>query len=254
MKEYILKESSDLVEIPRIMYTEFNGASVWWRGQANADWHLVSGVHRRNKSNRNNIFEVSANNHFIRGARVRRESCPNPNALDDWLFLMQHYGLPTRLLDWSTSILVALYFAVANKDSDLVDGAVWCLHPTQMNKFMCGTKGFFNSDDPDLINLYERAFDSSKDLKRFSHLAVLAHHHDIRMLVQSGHYTIQDNSTPLNHLQNAGKFLIKINVPADKKSYWRKSLDLLGINKRSIFPDLQSLAEYISDREFDDVE
>ncbi len=43
----------------------------------------------------------------------------------DWLALMQHYGLPTRLLDWSTNMLVGLYFAV-NKDED-IDGSLYVL-------------------------------------------------------------------------------------------------------------------------------
>lgn len=50
-------------------------------------------------------------------------------------FLMQHYGIPTRLLDWSENALIPLYFSVkseANKDADAV---VWILDPFELNNF-----------------------------------------------------------------------------------------------------------------------
>src|SRR5882724_1841169 len=51
----------------------------------------------------------------------------------DWMLYMRHYEVHTRLLDWTESALVALYFAVDNRRSDRSDGAVWCLDPLRLN-------------------------------------------------------------------------------------------------------------------------
>jgi hypothetical protein len=49
-----------------------------------------------------------------------------------WLCVMQHYRAPTRLLDWSENLLVALYFTVSADPSD--DGEVWAMFPSPLNR------------------------------------------------------------------------------------------------------------------------
>lgn len=63
---------------------------------------------------------------------------------------MQHYGVPTRLLDWSENPLVALYFAVENKDKE-TDAAIWMLRPNKLN-----THAHINDkDEPDYIPSFD---------------------------------------------------------------------------------------------------
>jgi hypothetical protein len=48
--------------------------------------------------------------------------------------LMQHYGVPTRLLDWTQSMWVAAYFAVEREPDE--DGAIWVVHPRSVRAAM----------------------------------------------------------------------------------------------------------------------
>jgi hypothetical protein len=103
----------------------------WYRGQQRKHWTLIPNVVRLGCFDRQSEDEIREEFAIRAPALSRYENLPT----GDWelYFLMQHYGAPTRLLDWTESPTIALYFAVRDNPRHY-DSAVWMLDPYEMNK------------------------------------------------------------------------------------------------------------------------
>lgn len=94
------------------------------RGCERADWPLVPKFYRQLPTDRNTEDEIREE--FI--TRAPNLSDVRPANKWEWYFLMQHYGSPTRLLDWSEGAMIGLYFAV-RESRGCHAAAVWMLDP-----------------------------------------------------------------------------------------------------------------------------
>jgi len=127
----LILEANSLSEILELG-TSAAGDDMCYRGQSNASWNLVPSVFRALTNQA--LSQKTTQSNWI--ARCERDSYrdfelrgrPFYDLTDKWeiLCLAQHHGAPTRLLDWTRSLLVAVFFAVCSADD--VDGAVWCLN------------------------------------------------------------------------------------------------------------------------------
>ena len=101
---------------------------VWYRGHSSGDWKLTPGLHRLTVGleNEQELFED-----FHRLSLLMSKEWEN-----DWetLFDMQHYGVPTRLLDWTETLGVAIAFAVLDHHSSHGDLAIYVLDPIKLNE------------------------------------------------------------------------------------------------------------------------
>ena len=252
-KTYTLTTIEHAVEIA----TTLSGS--WFRGHARIYGELTPKVFRQQE-----VWEVirdwrpdiefSLIEAFKRGAPVLAANTPNYNDHIAWLFLMQHHGTPTRLLDWTESALVALYFAVSKHPSD--DGELWAMYPNALNKHseICGLP---TSNNPILHYLVAEPLHSKP--KRLAEdlglgkipeypLAVQPPMHFPRMVAQLSTFTIHPHPKPgstIPELLTDEEYLVRYIVPKSSKRKLLNKLAALGITARTLFPDLDHLSETI---------
>ena len=231
-------EYSSWHELKRDLFIELFGKSGFrrdqylFRGMGNADWHLSSSFDRQFSS-------------LGRDQRLRlwddlihewRCGCEETGEADSVLHddqklcaLGQHYGLPTRLLDWTTSPYIAAYFAfhdwILQLPQEFSHVAIWVLHLD--NPVWSKEMGVEIVSAPALAN--------------------------IRLRNQSGKFTL--SRTPFASLEeyvercSAETALTKVVLPSAEALPALPDLDSMGINSHQLFPDLTGLAKMVTMRQ-----
>lgn len=166
---------------------------------------------------------------------------------DDWdvLFAMRHYGLPTRVLDWTDIFGIALYFAVDSYQQGK-QPCMWLLNPYKLNTKSWGTRDIiapeYLLEDGWTLGDYLQA---GRSWEWDEPVAIFPDQKIDRMYSQSGWFTIHGNKRqPLDaHVSSAAK-IVKLPIKAIPEA--KRFLALAGISPRVVFPDLQGLAEDLS--------
>jgi hypothetical protein len=212
----------------------------WFRGQSQADWPLQPRFHREefarvNEDDFRFEFKHKAGP-FLVGQALR------PQTEWDWYFLMQHYGLPTRLLDWTEGSLVALFFAVQNNDPE-DNPAVWLLNPHALNR-ASGTGAILTAADRKVLRHLHPTYASKKTPAR--PLAIRPAYNSFRISSQRGLFTIHgSDQRPLDQYPFLKSELARLDIDQRSVRRIRKQLALAGITQASLFPELASLSRDI---------
>lgn len=244
MIEYEVNSIPELIATLERDHKDYLGA-IWFRGQASQRWPLLPGYLRL----LNAPSESTLLKRFKQSAAMLLDR--DPKDTFDWLFLMQHYGLPTRLLDWSESPLVALYFAVEEheKHQDF-DAALWCLRPSDLNKkanIEDDHEEFFipSFDDQELKNYSLESLANGPKRTRLLPIATIATRNNTRIQAQLGVFTIHHlDEAPIESIGDSSH-VIKYIIPKNQRKLILDQLRLLGFSKFTMFPELSSIGENI---------
>jgi len=236
--QYSVRSTTELILAFEQLNKHFKSLRLWWRGQAKAGcWKLVPSVYRNNHA-RN---EAGLIHKFQKKARARHVCNLENTDYAGWLFLAQHYRLPTRLLDWSEAALIGLFFAVESPEYDNLDGVLWAVEPMALRAVHGEAAAIPLSDDQSIASLCEAAF--TRDHKEDPRiLPVFPEQRDVRHMTQQSTFTVHGCQDPLDGHPNADRFLARINIPRIGKGPLREWLGFLGISRSVLFPDLENLA------------
>jgi hypothetical protein len=194
----------------------------------------------------------------------------------DWLALGQHRGLPTRLLDWTYSPLVALHFATVSPEDMERDGVVWCVNFVEANKHLpARLKRIMQREGSETLTI--DMLNATGDLQKFDALALAAPQPrrggsgpaapqprrggrrnflvfmeppalDRRILNQWALFSLMSSPTAgMDEWLAAHPDLCrKVLIPANLKWEIRDKLDQANVNERILFPGLDGLSQWLT--------
>ena len=270
----VIETLSDYIKIVSDYYTSLeeeyspqdqNGYSsirprMLFRGQENYDWNLRPSLFRKEpKFDRDEFNWSDVQNGLIREFSSRANMYITSSNMHrfDWLALGQHNRLPTRLLDWTISPLVALYFAclpyklpsecVDNKlvDDKYADGSVWLL------------------ETKNLSNIYDPCYDDNEPEEGFVFRPKV-----VSPFIESqlGWFSIHSYPSPEEEeyaSQSTNEFqsistenfsrrcktwseLRKFRIPHENKKALLRELQIMGVDEAFIFPSIGGIARSLS--------
>jgi len=241
-----VQEFIDIVGQLRDIWSKDGYFDPWFRGQSGFDLPLQPNIFR---------YDLIDDEEGIRGEFLRRAAQfmtePTPQDEWGWYFLMQHYGAPTRLLDWTDSALVALFFAVnsnhPNRLSVRTDAVVWVLDPWWLNKKAVRYESILLSDW-DLAKRYLPRLFLYDQLRVKWPAAIDPPFIARRVAVQHSHFKIfgRDENGLVKLGNRPGGRLARIKLPRKKIDRFRQDLATCGIADTTVYPDLKGLSDELT--------
>ena len=235
MREIPLKSFENFISVVRA----YDGEYIVYRGIKHKDYDLRPRVGRIVLSDDKKLLQEERR--LLQWFKDRSIPYVNLNPIDsedwDWVALAQHHGLPTRLLDWTRNPLVAAYFAVEKEhlphelSNHSEDSAVYVLKKKGIKAM---SDSYFRIDVEHTDDIFDW-----KEVRK-----IVPSHIDTRIIAQVGIFTAHPDPTDPNPFGDED--VEKLVIPNAQRRDWKKTLNLLGVNRVSLFPDLDNLASHLT--------
>lgn len=255
-----MAEVRTLCSIEEVVATGKTMTDYWFRGHSRAYQTLIPTAYRTDLRERtSDIARIEG--HFVDGFRLRAPpvaaSLPDAQDFLAWLSLMQHHGTPTRLLDWTENILVALYFATYHHTD--ADGELYALFPVGLAARALGVPAIPKHDSHFIQYLAAEPLCDASVTHAFlqqaginvpnAALPILPSSNMLRVFAQSGTFTIHprtnyDIAADQEFLSD-NRALHRYVIPSGCKAQLLEELLALGISNVRLFPDLDGLSVYL---------
>ncbi len=232
-----------------------DGNFLWFRGLSCSSHTLLPSLLRDNKSSEQ-VFDREKR--LLTRFRQRSMAYwPSGYPQNDWehLFAMQHFGMPTRLLDWSENIFVAAHFALAGKHEPhhipgeteaLCTPVIWIVDPISWNRTTPLLSEY--GDEIQVLTTADELLESyrpeSTKRRGKSPVAMFGAHNSARIVAQRGTFMVWGEGTrSLEDIatENQDIKLWKFILSGDRNEY-SKALIKLGFSETMVFPELPSLS------------
>lgn len=223
---------------------------LWFRGVSDMTFELVPGIYRQNVWKYDSDSADDLSNSFIHRAK---SLLPLSSSLSkwEWYQLMQHYGIPTRLLDWTEGSLIALFFALRGS-SIKPNPSVWVIDPYDLNRISASKDSLFYTDKITRVSEDEivDAYLNDGGLSKRYPIAIIPPFVDIRMSAQKSCFTVHGklkDGFSKAFQRNRNFRLVQFVFDGSHAIDLKNELNLSGITEGTLFPDLEGLARELKE-------
>jgi hypothetical protein len=231
---------------------QFNDPRWAFRGQSDSNWGLKTTIERC--ATRPGIAEEWVIGEFKRRAHHYVRDVPHDEDTLEWLALMQHYGAPTRLLDWTKSPYVAAFFAAESGNSEL-PFAIWAIDQKSVSAEVRTMLGLIDEADLSSRENFRKVFVDQQPEDLYVVAPVQPQRMNARLTIQQGmflyanHQLLGFETCLKNVLHHAsqrgtdrGDWLHKLVIAPAERLNVLKALNRMNLNFATLFPGLDGFA------------